>query len=160
MMGSGKTTISKELAKQLNNYEYIDLDTEIEKSTQKKISEIFLRHGEKFFRMLESEKIKKFCTGTNKIISAGGGAFEYEENRKIMLDNAIVIYLTATSQEIFDRIKHQTHRPLLKKDFSVEKISSIIKAREINYKKAHITIDTTGKTPYNITQEIIGAIND
>ena len=61
MMGSGKTTIGKELSKNFSEFDYIDIDEEIEKSTQKKISEIFLRHGESFFRMLESEKIEKIC---------------------------------------------------------------------------------------------------
>ncbi len=160
MMGSGKTTISKELYNELPEYSLIDIDSEIEKSTQKKISEIFLKHGEPFFRMLEADKIKKFCTGNNKIISAGGGAFENEDNRKIMLANGVVIYLKATTEEIFNRIKNETHRPLLKRNFSLEKIETIMKNREKNYRKANYTIDTTGKTPYNIVKEILGVIND
>ena len=160
MMGSGKTTISRELSKELPQYTLIDIDSEIEKSTQKKISEIFLKHGEPFFRMLESDKIKKFCTGNKKIISAGGGAFENENNRKIMLENGVVIYLKATAEEIFNRIKNETHRPLLKRNFSLEKIQTIMEKRAKNYSKADYTIDTTGKTPYNIVKEILGAIND
>ena len=159
-MGSGKTTISRELSKELPQYTLIDIDSEIEKSTQKKISEIFLKHGEPFFRMLESDKIKKFCTGNKKIISAGGGAFENENNRKIMLENGVVIYLKATAEEIFNRIKNETHRPLLKRNFSLEKIQTIMEKRAKNYSKANYTIDTTDKTPYNIVKEILGAIND
>lgn len=158
MMGSGKTTVGKELSTILTDFRYIDIDAEIEKSTQKKISEIFLRHGEPFFRMLESEKIKKFCKEKNYIISAGGGAFESEENRKIMLETSSVIYLNATPEEIYERIKQENHRPLLRKNFSVEKISSIMKLREKNYRKADITIDTTGKTPQLIAEEIIGVL--
>ena len=160
MMGSGKTTVSKELSKTLPEYTLIDIDSEIEKSTQKKISEIFLKHGEPFFRMLEADKIKKFCTGNNHIISAGGGAFENEDNRKIMLENGVVIYLKAAADEIYNRIKNETHRPLLKRNFSLEKIENIMKNREKNYLKANHTIDTTGKTPYNIVKEILGVIND
>lgn len=160
MMGCGKTTVAKELAQQLDNYIYIDIDEEIEKSTQKKISEIFLRHGEPFFRMLEFDKIKLICKNDNQIISAGGGAFESEENRKFLSKNNVVIYLKASPQEIYDRIKLETHRPLLKKNFSVEKIASILEKREINYNKAHKTIDTNSKTPNDIAQEIIGVIND
>lgn len=160
MMGCGKTTVAKELAQQLNNYKYIDIDEEIEKSTQKKISEIFLRHGEPFFRMLETEKIRCFCKNDNQIISVGGGAFESEENRGILSKNNLVIYLKASSDKISDRIKLETHRPLLKKNFSIEKISSILEKREINYNKAHKIIDTNSKTPYNIAQEIIGVLND
>ncbi len=160
MMGCGKTTIAKELAKQLSDFKYIDIDEEIEKSTQKKISEIFLRHGEPFFRMLETDKIRYFCKNNNQIISVGGGAFESEENRGILSKNNLVIYLKASPDEIYNRIKSETHRPLLKKNFSVEKIASILEKREINYTKAHKTIDTNSKTPYNIAQEILGVLND
>ena len=60
MMGCGKTTTGDELSRELPDFKYIDIDAEIEKSTQKKISEIFLKHGEQFFRMLENEKVKHF----------------------------------------------------------------------------------------------------
>lgn len=160
MMGCGKTTVAKELAQQLTDFKYIDIDEEIEKSTQKKISEIFLRHGEPFFRMLETDKIKLICKNDNQIISAGGGAYEREENRETLSKNNLVIYLKTSPDEIYTRIKNETHRPLLKKNFSVEKIAEIIKNREPNYSKAHKIIDTNSKTPYNIAQEIIGVLND
>ena len=108
--------------------------------------------------MLESDKIRKFCKETNYIISAGGGAFEYEDNRKIMLETSHVIYLKATPEAIYERIKEENHRPLLRKNFSVEKIASIMKLREKNYQKADITIDTTGKTTYDVVKEILGAL--
>ncbi len=160
MMGCGKTTVAKELAKQLSDFKYVDIDEEIEKSTQKKISEIFLRHGEHFFRMLETEKIQHFCKNDKQIISAGGGAFENTENRRILSDKNLVIYLKTSPAEIYNRIKSETHRPLLKKNFSLEKITEIIKNREPNYNKAHKIIDTDSKTPYNIAQEILGVLND
>ena len=161
MMGCGKTTVGKELAKIMPDYKYVDIDLEIEKSTQKKISEIFLKHGEPFFRMLETEKIRKFSKNNEKqIISIGGGAFENEENRKNLTSNGVVIYLKASPKEIYERIKNETHRPLLRKDFSVEKITSIMNLREPNYKKANITIDTDNKTPQNIVEEIIGVMNE
>lgn len=160
MMGCGKTTVGKELAEVLSEYIYIDIDNEIEKSTQQKISDIFLRHGESFFRELESEKIKKFCNNNKKqIISMGGGAYEDEQNRKNMQNNGIVIYLKTSPQEIYNRIKTETHRPLLRKDFSIEKISDIMTRRSKNYKKADIIIETDNKTPKDIAEEIKGAIN-
>ena len=159
MMGSGKTPTGKDLQKVLPDFRYVDIDEEIEKSTQKKISEIFLRHGEPFFRMLEADKIKKFCREKKLIISTGGGAFENEDNRKLMLNNGVVIYLKASAEEIYERIKNETHRPLLKKNFSVEKIASLIKLREKNYEKAHYTIDTTGKSTQIVVNEILGVVN-
>lgn len=159
MMGCGKTSVSKELGTLLPDYSIIDIDNEIEKSTNKKISEIFLKFGEPHFRMLETDKIQKFVYGKKQIISLGGGAFEDEFNRKIILDNCLVIYLRTTPEEIYKRIKNETHRPLLAKKFSVERITDIIKKRSVNYEKADVIIDTDGKTPYNIANEILGVMN-
>lgn len=160
MMGCGKTTVGAELSKILTEYTYVDIDNEIEKSTQQKISDIFLKHGEPFFREIEAEKIKKIC-GNNKkqIISMGGGAYESEQNRNNMQKNGIVIYLKTSPKEIFNRIKSETHRPLLRKDFSIEKIATIMSKRSKNYEKADIIIETDNKTPQNIAYEIKGAIN-
>lgn len=160
MMGSGKTTIGAELKKVLPDYTYVDIDELIEKSTQKKISEIFLKYGEPHFRVLESNKIKNVMKNDNQIISLGGGAFESEENRNILLNNSKVFYLKASPEGIFNRIKEETHRPLLKRNFSIEEITEIMDKRRKNYEKAHFTIDTTDKTPYNIVKEILGVLND
>ena len=160
MMGSGKSSVSKELSKLLPEYSLIDIDNEIEKTTNKKISEIFLKFGEPHFRILETDKIQKFVYGKKQIISLGGGAFEDEFNRKIILENCTVIYLKTTPEEIYRRIKNETHRPLLAKKFSNERIADIIKRRAVNYEKADIIIDTDNKTPYNIANEILGVIND
>jgi len=160
MMGCGKTSVGAELSKLLPEHKYIDIDAEIEKSTQKKISEIFLRHGEPFFRMLETEKIKKFSKNKDlQIISTGGGAFENEENRKNLAENGTIIYLKTSPEEIFNRIKSEKHRPLLRKDFSVEKIKEIIKKRALNYEKADIIVSTDKKLPEQIAKEILEVVN-
>ena len=159
MMGSGKSSAAKELSKLLPDFTFVDIDSEIERTTNKKISEIFLKFGDPHFRMLETDKIQKFVQGQNQIISLGGGAFEDEFNRRIILENCTTIYLRTTPEEIFKRIKNETHRPLLAKKFSVERISEIIKKRSVNYEKSDIIIDTDGKTPYDISNEILGVIN-
>lgn len=160
MMGCGKTTVGKELSRFLPEYSFVDIDEEIEKSTGKKISEIFLRYGEHHFRMLESEKIKRVCEKQNQIISLGGGAFENPQTRELLGKTTLTIYLKAAPQEIYNRIKEEIHRPLLRKNFSVEKITEILNRRKINYEKAAKIIDTNGKTPDNIVKEILGVIND
>ncbi len=160
MMGCGKTTIACELSKVLPDYTLVDIDCEIEKSSSKKISEIFLKYGEPHFRILESDKIKKFAYEKNLIIALGGGAFESAANRGILLETSRVIYLQASAGEIYNRIKNEFHRPLLQKNFSVERIAEIIKKREPNYKKAHLTINTDGKSPEEIAKYIIGVLHD
>ena len=159
MMGSGKTTTAKELSKILPEFKLVDIDDEIEKSSGKKISEIFLKYGEAHFRELETNKIKQFIQNDHQIISAGGGAFENPDNRRRLLENSFVFFLKASPQTIYYIIKAESHRPLLKKNFSVEKIANILSLREKNYQKANHTIETDKKTPEDIAKEIAGVIN-
>lgn len=154
MMGAGKTLIGKKLKEILPELELVDVDEYIENKAKMKISDIFAKYFENFFRDLETEAIKELCDKENQIISLGGGAFERKENRKMLNDNGKTIYLRATAQSLFDRIKSETHRPLLQHGFGVEKVQEILSKRAQNYEKASIIIDTDGKTPYNIIEEI------
>ena len=160
MIGCGKTTTAKELSRLLPDFKLVDIDDEIEKSTGKKISEIFLKYGEPHFRELESNKIKQFTANDSQIISAGGGAFENPDNRRLFQKNSTVVFLKAAPETIYERIKAETHRPLLKKHFSLEKISHILSLREKNYKLADFTVETDNKTPSEVAEKILGVIND
>lgn len=153
MSGCGKTTTAKELVKVLKDYVYIDIDEEIEKHEGKSINRIFEENGEQYFRNIEKNFIKNVLKSNNMIISIGGGAFEDEENRDLMLSDAHVIYLSASAQTIYNRLKNTNDRPLLK-DISPQKIENIMSKRINNYKKAHITIDTDNKNIYNVVREI------
>ena len=155
MMGAGKTTIGKELLNVLKDYTLIDMDSEIENREQMKISEIFEKLGEKHFRELETNLLKELSKNQNQIISTGGGVFEKEENRNILKETGTVFYLKASAEKLFDRIKSQTHRPLLQQGFGVEKVKSILDNREANYSKADIIIDTENKLPQNIVKRIV-----
>ena len=160
MMGSGKTTIAEELHKILPEYELVDIDKEIERSSGKKIPDLFLKFGEAHFRAIESAKIKKFTSNPNQqIIALGGGAFESEDNRINIKKNCTVIYLKASADEIYNRIKNEYHRPLLRKNFSIERISDIMQKREKNYNKADMIFSTNAKNPEVIAAEIAGALN-
>ena len=158
MMGCGKTTVARELSKLLPEYSLVDIDDEIEKSTGKKISEIFLKYGEAHFRNLEKDKIEKFCQKGNQIISLGGGAFENETNRNVLSDVSTVIYLKTSPEEIYSRVKNEFHRPLLQRNCSVERITELINKREGNYLKANITVTTDNKKPEEVAKEIFGEI--
>lgn len=155
MMGAGKTTVGKELLKVLENYTLIDMDSEIENREKMKISEIFEKYGEKHFRELETNLLKELSKNQNQIISTGGGVFEKEENRNILKETGTVFYLKASAEKLFDRIKSQTHRPLLQQGFGVEKVKSILDTREANYSKADIIINTENELPQNIVKRIV-----
>lgn len=157
MMGSGKTTIGKLLGEKLT-LRSIDIDVIIEQNEKRTVSEIFQNEGEKYFRNIERETIKKIFTNKDLIISLGGGAFEDQLTQELLLKNSTVIYLKTSPNVILERIKNNTNRPLLKNQMTVEKIQSIILQRQKNYKLANITILTDNKNTDKIVEEILGVI--
>lgn len=157
MMGSGKTTIGKLLGEKLT-LRSIDIDVIIEHNEKRTVSEIFQNEGEKYFRNIERETIKKNFTNKNLIISLGGGAFEDQLTQELLLKNSTVIYLKTSPNVILERIKNNTNRPLLKNQMTVEKIQSIILQRQKNYELANITILTDNKNTDKIVEEILGVI--
>lgn len=157
MMGSGKTTIGKLLGEKLT-LRSIDIDVIIEHNEKRTISEIFQNEGEKYFRNIERETIKKNFMNKDLIISLGGGAFEDQLTQELLLKNSTVIYLKTSPNVILERIKNNTNRPLLKNQMTVEKIQSIILQRQKNYELANITILTDNKNTDKIVEEILGVI--
>lgn len=157
MMGSGKTTIGKLLGEKLT-LRSIDIDVIIEQNEKRTVSEIFQNEGEKYFRNIERETIKKNFTNKDLIISLGGGAFEDQLTKELLLKNSTVIYLKTSPNVILERIKHNTNRPLLKNQMTVEKFQSIILQRQKNYELANITILTDNKNTDKIVEEILGVI--
>ena len=144
MAGSGKTTVGTILAEELN-YNFIDIDTEIEKQENISINEIFALKGEKYFRKVESNIIKSTLSKVkNTVISLGGGAFISDDNKQIILQHSITLWLSCEAKELFNRLKNDTTRPLLK-DISLKKIKTIEESRKTCYNKANFTIETTNK---------------
>ena len=152
-----KTTIGKLLGEKLT-LRSIDIDVIIEQNEKRTISEIFQNEGEKYFRNIERETIKKNFTNKDLIISLGGGAFEDQLTQELLLKNSTVIYLKTSPNVILERIKNNTNRPLLKNQMTVEKIQSIILQRQKNYELANITILTDNKNTDKIVEEILGVI--
>jgi len=163
MMGTGKTTIGKQLAKHIDG-DFIDLDQYIEQSVGYSISEIFARDGEAKFRKLETNALEKISSEYSSqclVVATGGGAFEKDYNRQIMSDTGVVIWLIASPAEIAKRLANDTTRPLLQENTQLElidRIDSILSARKHNYQLADLHIVTEGKTETNIIEEIVSYI--
>ena len=153
-MGTGKSEVSKELSKILG-WKVIDIDTEIEKSQNMKITGIFKQFGEPGFRDIETETIKKLSKNKNVIISTGGGAVLRQENMDALRENGAVICLTAAPETILKRISNNNDRPLLQVEDPLKKIQELLKFRMPYYEKADIMIDTENNTPLEIAEEII-----
>lgn len=160
MPSCGKSTIGNLLAQKLTNYTLFDTDSIIEKTQGMKISKIFEKFSEDYFRKLEYDTIKLVCNGNNKIISIGGGAFENPDTRSTLLKFGKVFYLKSDLDVLYYRISNDTSRPLLQSENPKETLEKLLKKREENYLKANFVIDTNSKNEDEILNIILGSINE
>lgn len=144
-MGTGKSSVGKRLSS-LMRMRYIDTDSVIERDSNRVISDIFAEEGEAVFRQLESEAVENVSQLYNFVISTGGGVVLREENVAKLKENGIVFCLTASPEEILERVGHQTHRPLLQTPDPLETIRTMLDERAPYYAQADYTMDTTGRS--------------
>lgn len=158
-MGTGKTEVGKELSRLLD-MKLIDVDTEIEKSRKLTINDIFKKFGEPRFREIETEMIKNLSEKKNIIISTGGGAVLKQENTDALRKNGVIVCLTASPETILKRTSRNSDRPLLQVGNPFKKIKELLNFRTPFYEKADIMIDTEGKAPLHIAEEIIERVKN
>ena len=152
MMGSGKSTLGKSLSEKIQK-PFIDLDSEIEKATGKSITEIFDIDGEEQFRKMETKQLKQY---SESIVACGGGIVLKDENREFINENGIAILLLATMGELTQRLSASNNRPLLADDNMEEALTKLWMERLIDYlDTADFSIETNGKTPEQLTDEIL-----
>jgi shikimate kinase len=152
-MGVGKTSVGTRLAKDLG-YVFVDTDTLIEADQKFTIAEIFATFGEPRFRDVEARIIKQVLEDEGQVVSTGGGAVIRDENRAAFKKAGLVVCLTARPEVIFERIKHETHRPLLQTPDPLAKIRELLAGREKFYHQADLIIDTSEKSVDDAVREI------
>lgn len=152
-MGVGKTSVGTRLANDLG-YAFVDTDLLIESDQKITITEIFSTFGEPYFREVETRIIRQVLSRDRQIVSTGGGAVIRDVNREAFKNGGFTACLTARPEVIYDRIKHEIHRPLLQIPDPLAKIRELLEARAGFYKQADITIDTSGKTVDQVVGEI------
>ena len=153
-MGSGKTSIGKMLAKE-NNLSFLDTDHEIIRSCGYSIPDIFKEFGEEHFRNLETEQLRKMKALENHVISTGGGIILKNDNKKLMKDLGIIIFLDINISSQVDRVKNRKNRPLLNDKNLKDNLLSLKKTRDPIYKKiSNYIIDVSGKERDQIINEI------
>ena len=154
MMGVGKTTVGKIVAKK-QGLEFIDTDINIEEKCSMKIAEIFKKKGEKFFRIEEKKEVLKSLKKNNCVIALGGGAFINETVRNSILKNAISMWLDVSLETLNKRIKWNKKRPLLSEKNNQKKISQLYSERKNIYKLANHRINCHNLIKQDIAKKII-----
>lgn len=157
MMGSGKTTIGKLLAKKLGYY-FFDTDDLIVKASGKSISEIFEKEGEDAFRELETQVLSEISAYKNLVIATGGGIVIRRKNWSY-LHHGVILWLDVPVAELYHRLKEDNTRPLLQEPDPLEKLKTILQTRESLYQQADVRLTISKReTPEIIAQSAIREI--
>ena len=144
MMGSGKTTMGRVLAKHLGKV-FVDSDEEIIKRTGVTIPHIFDIEGETGFRQREAAAIRELVGRDNMVLATGGGAVLEEQNRAMLQQNGIVIYLKASVHDLWQRTRHDRNRPLLQTDNPHAKLNELFQLRDPLYRQMSDIVVQSGR---------------
>ena len=153
-MGAGKTSVGRLAAEQLH-FDYLDTDELIQSRTGRTITEIFSTDGEPAFRKMESELVTELGARTNTVISTGGGLPVNPQNLLNLKQYALVVCLWASPEKIWERVKNQTHRPLLHDADPQKKIRDLLAAREPFYKQADVLLNTELRSVREVAQQVV-----
>ncbi|MCI8893327.1 MAG: shikimate kinase [Lachnospiraceae bacterium] len=157
-MGTGKTTVSRQLGRRMKRLE-VDLDLEIETRTGRTIPDIFEKEGEAYFRRLETKVIREYENKQGYVVSCGGGAPLLAENVESMRKGGVIVLLTASAHTVYQRVQGSKSRPLLNRNMKEEYIREMMEAREPYYRRAaQITVATDDKSPEELAAMIAEAV--
>ncbi len=144
MMGSGKTTMGRVLAKHLGK-DFVDSDEEIQKRTGVTIPHIFDIEGETGFRQRETAAIRDLVVRDNMVLATGGGVVLMEQNRVMLQQSGIVIYLKASVHDLWQRTRHDRNRPLLQTADPHAKLMELFQQRDPLYLQVADIVIQSGK---------------
>ncbi|WIM05295.1 MAG: shikimate kinase [Candidatus Nitricoxidivorans perseverans] len=144
LMGAGKTTVGRQLAKRLNR-RFVDADHEIESRTGVRIPVIFEIEGEAGFRRREAQVIEALSRERRLVLATGGGAVLDPANRACLRETGVVVYLHAVADTLFERTRRDRGRPLLRVDDPLAKLRELLDQRDPLYREtAHLVVESGG----------------
>lgn len=157
--GSGKTTIAKEISRQLG-WKYISTDDLIEEGIQTTISDFVNREGWPSFRQRETAVIKKLQVVSEAVIDCGGGVVEDPQNMAYLEKNALIVWVDAALSDIVMRLQNDSNRPLLNQPDLVQDIEYNYRRREPLYRRySHLYVNTSEENLIVICRKIRGKLS-
>ena len=158
MMGAGKTTVGRLLARRLKR-DFFDADEEIERRCGVRIPVIFDIEGEAGFRARETQVIAELCALDNAVLATGGGAVLAEENRRRIAMRGTVIYLHARAAHLWQRVRHDRNRPLLATADPQKRLEELYAERDPLYREvADLVIDTGKQSVQTLAKDLLARL--
>jgi len=158
-MGSGKSSVGRILSS-LTGFALVDTDTLVVQEAGQSIASIFKHHGEEHFRALETKAIESLIGRIGLIVATGGGAITVAENRKLIAQIGPVVWLDASPEHLYQRVKH-SKRPLLQTADPQKTVEELYRAREPLYREAStVRIDSTKLTHRQTAEAVLAALRE
>src|SRR4030088_3147212 len=157
-MASGKTAVGRHLARLLH-FTFHDSDADIEARTGVDIAFIFEKEGEPGFRIREKESIERLTRLESIVLATGGGAVIEEDNRRMLAERGVVVYLATSIDQQLERTRPERPRPLLNHTDPEQKLQELMQRRAILYAQiADLTVSTDGRRVQIVAEEIHHAV--
>ena len=153
-MGTGKSSVGRLIAEQLR-FPLIDTDEMIVSRAGKSIADIFSQDGESRFREFELQIVTELATHKRAVICTGGGLGANEANLASLKQHAMVVCLWASPEKIWERVRNQTHRPLLQGPDPMAKIRELLADREHSYKQADVLLSTDVRSLKEVAAQVL-----
>jgi shikimate kinase len=158
MMGAGKTTIGRSLARHLGKT-FRDTDHEIEARTGVRVAVIFEIEGEAGFRRREAEMVAMLAALDDLVLATGGGVILDPRNRELLRSRGCVVYLHAPPQELWQRTRHDKNRPLLRTEDPRARIEELYAIRDPLYRQtADVVVDTGSQSVNTLVKDLLGSL--
>ena len=159
LMGAGKSTVGRRLARRLG-LPFVDSDVEIEEASGVTTADLFERYGEHDFRDGERRLVARLVDGAVRVIATGGGAFVDPRTRQLLNERAITVWLDAPIEVLAERTTRRDNRPLLKKGDRAQILARLSEERRSSYAEAQIHIRSEGGAHGDVVEAIVAALRE
>jgi shikimate kinase len=153
-MGTGKSTVGRFVAGTLH-FTFLDTDDVIVARAGKSISDIFEQNGESVFRDFERRIVEEVARRKQTVIATGGGLPANPANLESLKTHSLVVCLWASPEKIYERVRHQSHRPLLKEGDPLAKIRELLAVREPYYRQADVLVNTEMRSLREVALQVV-----
>jgi shikimate kinase len=153
-MGTGKSSVGRLVATHLH-FSFIDTDELIEERAGRTIAEIFAQAGEPAFRQIEKQVVAELARARRTVISSGGGLAAQPDNLTSLKEHSLIVCLWASPEAIWERVRHQSHRPLLDDPDPLGRIRALLAAREPFYRQADVLVNTEMRSVKEVAHHVL-----